>query len=439
MGLWQGPSFVGNLRPARNLIEDFFQDWASGRLYQDGLPVYMSQEAALERYLGYHRRPDEPVWNEVNAHPPTSILLYIPLAGLDYPDALLAWNFLTLVLLVASLGLVIRQLAMPFAVWSLLPLVSVLLICCPLREQLLSGQPNMILLLLILGAWAADRSEHPGWAGMLLGTAAAIKLFPGLLFVYFLCQRRWKTVVSGVACVLALTFVTMLVLGPQTYREYVVDVLPQVAVYRSSWGNGSVAAFWSRLFDPAARSGNVLPFMHRPDLAHSGIALCCVALVAVLAWVSYRARSRTECDHAFALGVTTMLLVSPITWNHYFVMLCLPVVLLWAGLPLASRLERVSFWVTVGVLWMPPDVGWFLFMGVPVGMWMKSVATPWQSLTVLSLQLYAILGLFVLGVRAGRQWPGQSARLTVAGRLGDDPEQQSTPYPLTESPERKSA
>ena len=67
--------------------------------------------------------------------------------------------------------------------------------------------------------------------------------------------------ISGGACVLALTVFTMLVLGPRTYRDYLVDVLPQVAAYRSSWGNASVAAFWSRLFDPAERSGNDIPLL----------------------------------------------------------------------------------------------------------------------------------------------------------------------------------
>jgi hypothetical protein len=395
------------LKPPRDLILDFFQDWASARYFRDGRPVYMNQEVALHEYLGSRRMEGEPVWNEVNAHPPTSVLLYLPFAGFDYPDAVLAWNMLSLVLLAAGLWLLLRQLAMPFAPWTLLPLVTILLVCCPVREQFNSGQPNLILMALIVGAWAADRSDRPYAAGVLLGLATAVKLFPGFLFLYFVLQRRWRPVLSGAASFLVVTLATMAVMGPQTYLAYITEVIPQVDGYRSSWGNASLSGFWSRLFDPAPRSANMVALFRNPALSRCGTLLSCAALVAVLARVISRSRSQVERDQAFGLAVTAMLLISPITWNHYFIMLALPVVVLSQQLSAVPRAKWV-FWTCLAVLWVPPDALWFVFMQVPVNMWLKSLARPVHSATVLSAQLYALLGLFAVGVVVHRNLPRRS-------------------------------
>src|SRR4051794_21139132 len=93
---WLGPGFLTNLRPPRTRILDFFQEWASARNFCDGLPIYTNQEESSRRYLGYQRPSPEGFFLEFNAHPPTSVLLVLPLAHLDYPDAFLAWSLLSL-------------------------------------------------------------------------------------------------------------------------------------------------------------------------------------------------------------------------------------------------------------------------------------------------------------------------------------------------------
>jgi hypothetical protein len=56
-------------------------------------------------------------------------------------------------------------------------------------------------------------------------------------------------------------------------------------------------------------------------------------VVAAVVVVVRRAQSRYERDHAFATCITAMLLVTPIVWDHYLLLLLLPVALLWASLP----------------------------------------------------------------------------------------------------------
>src|SRR4051812_26868986 len=83
--------------PPREFVTDFFQDWASARNYLDGLPIYTNHQVTIPRYVG----PVDPICysNQVNAHPPTSVLLLLPVARLDYRPALLVWNLTSLAML----------------------------------------------------------------------------------------------------------------------------------------------------------------------------------------------------------------------------------------------------------------------------------------------------------------------------------------------------
>src|SRR5262249_20004743 len=156
----------------------------------------------------------------VNAHPPSSVLLALPLAALDYPDAFLVWSLLSLAALGVSAWLVARQLSLPILPETVAALIALLLVCTPFRAQMGEGQMNLILLLLIVGAWAADRSGRQTPAGVLLGVAVAIKLFPAFLALYFLVQRRWRVLAAAALSFAAIIGVTAAVFGPAVLPSY---------------------------------------------------------------------------------------------------------------------------------------------------------------------------------------------------------------------------
>src|SRR5207302_497936 len=114
------------------------------------------------------------------------------------------------------------------------------------------GQLTLVLVLLVTATWALDRSGWSAAAGLLLGTAAAIKLFPAYLAVYFAARRRTRALLATAVSFLALTLATALVLGPDTFRDYLRVVLPLQARFRSLSYNLSIAGFWHKLFDPRA-------------------------------------------------------------------------------------------------------------------------------------------------------------------------------------------
>jgi len=84
----QGPTFLRNIPGRWDGGNDFFQDWTSARNVLEGRPAYLplSEAAALHGpKLG--GRPAVIPRLPWNAHPPTSVLATLPLALLDYLDA----------------------------------------------------------------------------------------------------------------------------------------------------------------------------------------------------------------------------------------------------------------------------------------------------------------------------------------------------------------
>jgi len=401
VGILQFGVFAGALRHGPGVVSDFYQDWASGRNWWNGLSVYTDHRVTIPRYIG----EVDPfcLRVEFNAHPPSSILVMIPWAMLDYREALLAWNVLSLGMLLASLEIIRRSLEVPLTLELIAPAVICLLLSSPLLMQLFHGQWNLILLLLVTGAWAAERSGRPAWAGVLLGAATAIKLFPGFLFLYFLARRQWTAVMAGALAFGMLTGLTAALLGPEVYRVYFQELLPKLAPVRSSWYNASLVGFWTRLFDPATAEVHVLPLWRSGMALRVAVLLSGLAVIITVARVVRSAKTRTALDHAFGLAVTGMLLVSPMTWDHSLLLLLLPISILLHDPP-PSEVAKALLAVSVGAIWF---LGQRLVCDrlIPGGL-LAGFASPAHTLTVLAYPCYALAALFVVeAVRARSAGP----------------------------------
>jgi putative flippase GtrA len=402
----QGPSFLRDLRPPTERGLDFFQDWASARNRIEGLPIYTRHDVTALRYMGIHIKTNDPFYVPVNAHPPASVLLFLPLAWLNYPDAFLAWELLSLAALGLSMWLVGRELGVRFSAWSVFPIVALLLICFPFRLHMEQGQLSIALLLLITLAWVAYRRGWPMWAGALLAAATSVKLFPGFLFLFFLLRRQWRVLVGGAIGFAVLTVVTATILGPDIYLTYLKEVLPQVGDYRSGWGNVSLPGIWFKLFDPLTERMRVEPLWRSPLLARIGALVCCAVVVAVMAGVTWRVRSQADEDRAFGIAVMAMLLVSPLTWEHYLPLLLIPLAVLWVHLPPTGATGRHWLFVVLLIaLWSCTDQLSEPFLP---GSYLKSVAWPVHTITLLSFKCYTLLGLFSFAVLTARRetFPG---------------------------------
>ena len=391
--LW-GLALVIRLAPPYKHLHDFVQEWTSARNHFIGQPVYLSLNESIPLHFG---KPYK-VLLDVNAHPPAAVLVSLPFGKLDYATAFLAWNLLSLVMLVASLWLVMRPRGLNYNAWAVLPITCFLLLSNSLAQQVNQGQLNLLLLLLLTGCWAALRGGRSATAGALLGLATAIKLFPGYLFLYFLARRDWLAIIYGALAFAVLNGLTALVLGWECFHDYAVEVVPQVGEFRDFWPNASIAGFWCKLFDGS--SGHVVPLLHAPLFAKLASVSTCLVVTVGYVRRTWQADSAARRDAAFGLGIVAMLLVSPITWDHYFLLLALPLAILWAQRPAStpSQAFLLTMIVVLGIvnpkwIWDATIVGDGELVFLPDQI--ASVAQPWQTLTLISYQFYALFALFV--------------------------------------------
>ncbi len=361
----QGPTFLRSFHVNWDEGNDFFQDWASARNVLDGQPAYLPLSESVSRHFPKveGRRPPA-AYLPWNAHPPTSVLADLPLALLDYPRAGTVWNLLSLIELVASLGLIVRELNLAVPAWSILPIVTLGLLCSPIRTQISQGQWNAPLLLLLTLAWAAERRGRDSWAGFWVGTAVTLKLFPVFFLFYFAVRRRWRAVIAACLWSVVWSLLTIAVLGLDAYRDYYNRVLPTLRGFRSGWANASLLAFWTKNFAEGASHYAIYiePVIRAPALAQAGIVLSYAVVLVITYFFVSRCMpiDTTESNYGdlcFSLTMVTMLLLAPICWDHYLLLLSLPMALVWRSLG-QSGFQRLAFLLLVSAVWIGPNEVW---------------------------------------------------------------------------------
>ena len=397
---WQGMGFLNSLKPKLPYeIMDFFQDYASARNYLEGLPVYTNQAIAIERYLGIKMDDNKQRYIIVNAHPPTSILLFIPITFLDYADAQLVWNLISLGLFIFTLWRIFRELSIRISLWMLPPFIIFLLTCSPLRQQLNEGQLNFLLLFILVEVWIANRSERNYLAGGLIGIAASIKLFPGFMFLYFVLRRKWQSILSGIICFILLTWLTAGIFGPNVYSAYLKNVLPVVSMFRSNLINSSIIGFWSKLFDTVPAE-HIVPLTQSPILARMASGLSCLTIIICLFLVGEGSKTKDDSDILYSLFVIALLLLSPLTWEHAFLLLILPFIVIWKRVKEKKPVNMLFLFIS-GLLFLEKSLIWRLFYPeFRPETWQNVISNPVLKLTIFAYPFYALVGFFVIGLMA---------------------------------------
>ena len=401
---WMHESWYDALVQKEGYYADFSQEWLSARNYWSSMPVYTPQSEALLKHTGERPVKDDAMlpWN---VHPPASIIFALPFGSLPnnkfaYRHSHLIWTAAMSACLLAALIVAIRVSGRNFQLGDALMLGALLFFCSPLQTQLFQGQLNGIIAMLVVLAWAADKRERYFQAGVLIGLAAAIKIVPAYLFLYWLVQRRWQALSGGVAGFVLLNCLALAMFGLDSFRVYVEIVAPSVTNYRSSWDNVSISGFWFKLFDPNEQVERVQALARLPWLANGLSFLCQLIVTMIVSRRCVQARTREQRDHALGLAVIGMLLVSPITWSHYFLVLIMPLCVK-SAVPYTT-IGRWLFWGAVTVLWLPiswttvPTMGTHIVKIWNVERGTHALITPAQVLTGFAIQTYALTLLFAL-------------------------------------------
>jgi hypothetical protein len=226
------------------------------------------------------------------------------------------------------------------------------------------GQPNLVLLALMLGAFVALREEREIFAGGLIAIAAAIKAFPVIAIVYLLYRRYWTAIAS---LVVALVF--LLLLLPASFRgferawrdlekwsagmlKYSEVSVGQRPMRSYTWKNQSLVGVSNRLLrhvDADAASAPHQPvYVNFADLKFSVVNTIVIAFalalgtifVAVLPQRGMRTAESNAIE--FALLLLLILMITPLSFGYFF---C------WLMLPFAVVTQRVLLGKGSSIVW----------------------------------------------------------------------------------------
>jgi hypothetical protein len=331
---------------------------------REGLPLYRPNISIQQQNFQF-------------IYPPPLAFILMPFPS--YQAAWWGWGIFSIVCWLGSLGLILREL-WPAIRQRLAPMWRPLLIAAlinfpPVESHLFWGQVQLQLLLLLTASWLCLRRGREGWAGVLLGLAIVLKLFPALLIAPLLVQRRWRCIAVALATATGVFVLSFALVGWDQGYYYLTKVLPEVdrslsgvsnattsigAVLRGATGSAALA-YWVSLFIRGA------------------------VVVAVMAAATRVMRAP---DQALALGMTTLALAPPVVWEHYFVLLYLPWLELLARAP-GRRLPLMAlvfFLIATASLayHMPPSVGFYAHLPPICG-----------ALLLLGLQLESAFGRLV--------------------------------------------
>jgi len=226
------------------------------------------------------------------------------------------------------------------------------------------GQPNLVLLALMLGAFVALRAKREIAGGSLIAVAAAVKAFPVIAIIYLVYRRYWKAAASLVG-----TLVFLVLILPAPFRgferawhdlekwssgmlKYSEVTVGQRPMRSYTWKNQSLIGVSNRLLrrvDADAASAPHQPvYVNFADLKFPvvnaiiiGVALALsIFFIAAMPQCGMRT---TESDAIeFALLLLLMLMITPLSFGYFYS---------WLMLPFAVITQRVLSGKGSAVLW----------------------------------------------------------------------------------------
>lgn len=292
--------------------------WAGDRVLAGDSPYSPHQLAGLYS-------PQDP--QGLYLYPPLLAVVVTPLSAAfeDYRAAAWVWSALGAGILLAAVLGVARSERIGSRTDRAL-LVGAAFAFAPVVGELVLGNVHLLLLGLSTGAWLANRRGTTGGemvAGSLVGVATMIKIFPGILVVWFLVMGRPRAALAALAAMAALVVATLPVTGIGPWLDY-----PTVLL-----NLGPVVDPRDALAPTVWLSEVVPPAIARVVVTASGIAV-------ILATT----RRLPEAS-SFAIAVAVSVLIAPAVYHHYLAILVLPLLI-------AVRYAPPVAWVGVAYLLM---------------------------------------------------------------------------------------
>lgn len=243
--------------------------------------------------------------------------------------------------------------------WKRFFFVMILAINAPTFNSIWLGNTTHMVLLLVIGCFCCMRWKKDFWSGALLAIAGIIKiplLFP---ILYFILRRRWSVVKGFFASLLGIVSLSILVCGLSlniTWFQKCILTFSGKAVA----GNAvqSVDSFLIRLLTNAPIDSYDYVEV---DWVFKLLRYTLLAILiggTILTILRSRQVKSPEIESLeFSSFLCLTLLISPISWTHYYLLLLLPIALYLGGqLGISNRWQWNAAMLSIIVLVIAPNI-----------------------------------------------------------------------------------
>jgi hypothetical protein len=250
-------------------------------------------------------------------YPPAFYFMFSPLCRFRPATAHWLWDALQIIALVSALAILLGEIGRTASTFIQLTFAFAFLFP-PLHSALHWGQPTPLLLLLLVGSWACARRGWEMSAGALLAIAALLKIFPWVVGGYFLFRHRWKVLASSFFFALAISLCLLALYGIDRNLDFLRGT--------------QISAIWLDRPRNLSIIGNLHAFVvgmssdgWTSDVSLLGLLVAFFGLSIV--GVSGILTSRLPSEPAetsglcWSLWIMCSILLSPVAWDHYLVLL----------------------------------------------------------------------------------------------------------------------
>ncbi len=380
-------------------VNDLYQYWAPAKDWRAGHSLYRNLAETRGDHDGElgRSKPDAGVLNR-NAYPPTSTLFFLPLAWLTFSDAVDCWRWLLVACYCGGVLLIVSEIRLSRIMMAFIAFICIITLASSswLYHDFSMANVGGLIFALVTFAWFAQQRGYHIAAGVTVGIAVALKLFPGLLLIYLLFKNR-KSFFSAITFIAIVFVITLLLFGISDWTRFLNYVVSEGKGWYTWRNNLSVFGFWYRLFvgipDASLGHPEVIPILYSPTAA-TVLSLLSFATVGLLVtWTNWRCK---DTQMGFAACLVGMILMNPVSWPNSLPLAGFAAVLV-AQKIAQKHWQELLLGILMIVLWMHPAI-WLTRWHTP-----NTPYLPWHSLCLISIKFYALLFLLL--------WIGKLSRV----------------------------
>jgi hypothetical protein len=303
---------------------------------------------------------------------PLFSLIIIPLALLPLAKASAIWYWLNILFILLLLCILTNAVSSKKIEKLPIAILLFLLTSRLILDNLLWGQVNILVTLLISFWFLAEQKSYKWLGNIALAIAISIKITPILLAFYIFLKGRFQELIRLSICLFMLTLISLIPLGsksPSLLKGWFSRTILNGEGFNWAYaGNQSLKGMLERFLSPSNTESKYYPKVNFFNLSAKevGVIFFFITLTLII-YFSYSVLKKRQKSKKFLISevgavCTLMLLLSNLSWKAHFILLILPLAILLKVALFGKQFSAISklillFFFILTVFTVQPIIG----------------------------------------------------------------------------------